>query len=198
MEMKRIYIPGDVIDEPVAKSLAVREDKGKLYATVVGTVEGKSFIPFELAYIPVVGDAIVGIVYDKKPSVYFVDTNSSYTGLVIARDLRGAELDVGDVIFAKVKKVEEDSIVLGDIKILQNGKIMSVPSSKIPRIIGKGASMLNLIKDATKTVIYVGANGYVWIAGKDVGKSVKAINAIIEKAHLSGLTDEIKQMLESD
>jgi len=67
----------------------------------------------------------------------------------------------------------------------------------VPRVIGKEASMINLIKKKTNTVIYVGTNGYVYIGSQgNVSKAIEALNMIVRRSHLSGLTDTITEFLE--
>ena len=193
--MEKIVLPGDELPEGIRYNPAsVRKENGKIYATVVGTVENNYYVAYEMAYVPHVGMPIVGLVYDRKPSAYFVDTTTAYTGLILTREVRGS-LDVGDIVSAKVQRIEGTDLILGYPRILRGGKLLRVPSSKVPRIIGKDASMVNMIKEMTGTSIFVGANGYVWIGGDNVDKAIKAIHYIVKRAHLHGLTDEIKALL---
>jgi len=198
--MRQIYLPGDKLPTSVRISRlnqnAVRKQGNVLYSTVVGSVDEDMFMPFEMVYIPKEGDSIVGIVTDKRNIGYFIDTGTAYEGLVLARETR-ADFNVGDIVFAKAERIEEpDTLILSNPKLLDVGRIIDVPSSKIPRLIGKEASMINLIKAKTGASILVGANGYVWMSSKGkINKAIQAINRIISKAHLSGLTDEITQFL---
>jgi exosome complex component RRP4 len=198
--MKEIYIPGDKLPTSVRVSRlnqnAVRKTGNVLYATVVGSVDEDMFMPFEMVYIPKEGDSIVGIVTDKRNIGYFINTGTAYEGLILSRETR-ADFRVGDIIFAKGERIEEpDTVILSNPKLLDVGRILDVPSSKIPRLIGKEASMINMIKEKTGASILVGANGYVWISSKGkVNKAIQAINKIISKAHMTGLTDEITKFL---
>ncbi len=195
---KKVYLPGDELPKGTRYNPAIaRREGGKVYTTVVGTVEKGTFVPYEMAYVPQGGETIIGVIYDKKPSAYFVDTATAYNGLLLSRELRSTSLDVGDVISAKISRIEGTDFILSYPRVLRGGKILRVPSSKVPRIIGKGASMVNLIKELTNTEIFVGANGYIWIKGENVDKAIKAIHYIVRRAHLHGLTDDIKAMLES-
>ncbi len=194
-----MYLPGDEVDVKTVKidRIAVRREKGKTYATVVGVVENQSFIPLEIAYRPKVNDSIVGFVVGRKSVGYFVETGTAYTMIALARELQ-TELRIGDMIFAKIARIEEDgTVILSNIRKLRRGKILEIPSSKVPRVIGKEASMINLIKKKTNTVIYVGANGYVYIGSQgSVSKAIEALNMIVRRSHLSGLTDTITEFLE--
>jgi exosome complex component RRP4 len=198
--MREIYIPGEKLPTSVRVSRlnqnAVRKQGNVLYATVVGSVDEDMFMPFEMVYIPKEGDSIVGIVTDKRNIGYFIDTGTAYEGLVLSRETR-ADFNIGDIVFAKAERIEApDTVILSNPKLLDVGRIIDVPSSKIPRLIGKEASMINLIKEKTGTSILVGANGYVWMSSKGkINKAIQAINKIISKAHLTGLTDEITKLL---
>ena len=58
--------------------------------------------------------------------------------------------------------------------------------------------MINLIKDATKTEIIVGQNGYIWIKGDLEGekKAEDAINLISKESASIGLTEKVEKFLE--
>ncbi len=199
---EKIYLPGDVLFEgraPRSLELVVYEKDGKVIASVPLTLtEDKRIIPLESVFKPKVGDPIVGIVEDKRGPNFVVDTGTAYTGLILSRETKGI-FRRDDVVFGKVARVEEGgTFILGEVRKLIGGRIFEVPPSKVPRIIGKGASMVNLIKEKTKTQIYVGANGYIWIRGspRAVIKVMNAIKLIVRSSHLRGLTDRISKMLE--
>jgi exosome complex component RRP4 len=84
------------------------------------------------------------------------------------------------------------------LRKLIGGRIISVNPYKVPRIIGKMGSMVNLIKDHTKCIITVGQNGLIWINGEPKNEliAVNTIRKIEREAHTSGLTDKIKEYLE--
>ncbi len=199
---EKIYLPGDVVFEgkaPRSLELIVYEKDGKVIASVPLTLtEDKRIIPLESVFKPKVGDPIVGIVEDKRGPNFVVDTGTAYSGMILARETKGI-FRRDDVVFGKVARVEEGgTFILGEIRKLIGGRIFEVPPSKVPRIIGKGASMVNMIKEKTKTQIYVGANGYIWIRGspKATIKVMNAIKLIVRSSHLRGLTDRIAKMLE--
>jgi exosome complex component RRP4 len=60
--------------------------------------------------------------------------------------------------------------------------------------------MVSMIKKATNCNIIVGQNGIVWLKGlnpEDELVTVETINKIEVESHVSGLTDRIKEFLES-
>lgn len=81
---------------------------------------------------------------------------------------------------------------------LRGGQIIKITSSKVPRVIGKGGSMINMIKKLTQSRIIVGQNGWIWISSKNPELEKLAIEAILKierESHTRGLTDRIKNML---
>ena len=81
---------------------------------------------------------------------------------------------------------------------LESGLIIEVNSNKVPRIIGKEGSMINLIKQETKTEITVGQNGIIWIKGDSIEDELFAKKAIIfvaEKSFIDGLTMKVEEFL---
>ena len=74
--------------------------------------------------------------------------------------------------------------------------MIKVTPAKVPRIIGKAGSMVEMIKEMTGTQIVVGQNGLVWVKGDNEEIATEAILTIEEKSHVHGLTDQIKTMLE--
>ena len=68
----------------------------------------------------------------------------------------------------------------------------------MPRIIGKNASMVNMLRDATGVRLHIGQNGVVWMSGEPENEIIvtEAIELIEREAHTTGLTDRIKVWLE--
>jgi exosome complex component RRP4 len=86
-----------------------------------------------------------------------------------------------------------------DIMKLGKGDLVQFPPAKVPRLIGKKSSMLNLIKQHAGGDIIVGNNGYVWISEQsDIPLVLKAIDLVTERAHISGLTDTMEAFLKNE
>ncbi len=85
-----------------------------------------------------------------------------------------------------------------DLKKLTGGHIAEISHFKVPRVIGKGGSMITLIKRYTKCRMFVGQNGRIWIDGNpdDIMVAVKVIKKIEAEAQVVGLTESIKAFLE--
>ena len=163
-------------------------------------------------YIPNINDKVIGVIERVEISGWLVNISSPYISfLPIADgvdefvDRQRTDLskffDIGDLIFCKVSKVTKNKTIrvsmrsLGARK-LYGGVVLKVKPTKVPRIIGRGGSMVNLIKNKTGCMIYIGKNGVVWIRGDDKEKAIKAILRIERESHTTGLTEKIEKMLE--
>ena len=69
--------------------------------------------------------------------------------------------------------------------------------SRVPRLIGRGGSMINLLKNETGCKIFVGQNGRVWLDGgvEDIALAVEAIEMIDRGTMASGITDAVREFL---
>ena len=196
---RKLVLPGDKIADGKESIPHAYFENGAMYATLVGFVdETGRYLPIERPYKPLVGDIIVGVVTDARHAGYSVDLGYSSGGFISSRFVR-VRLQLGDIIIAKIRTLSETGGImdLGEVKRLPQGKIVRFSTSKIPRLIGKNSSMLELIKKHGKGDMIVGNNGYVWISdASDIPKILKVMNIIDEKAHTRGLTDLITQFFE--
>jgi exosome complex component RRP4 len=85
------------------------------------------------------------------------------------------------------------------LRKLQGGQIIEISHSKVPRVIGKSGSMIQMIKGYTNCRIFVGQNGRIWLDGEvdNIMHAIKAIQMIEEDAHSFGLTEKVKAYLET-
>jgi len=110
---------------------------------------------------------------------------------------------VGDVVVAKIVDLDRRrtpilSIMGRDLGKVHEGFIMKITPSKIPRLIGKKGSMINMILRGTRCQITIGQNGKILINGRnreDEELVVKVIHKIETEAHTSGLTNRIQEYL---
>ena len=106
-----------------------------------------------------------------------------------------------DLIFAEINAVSKTKNVQLSMRNrkcrkLKGGRLIKVTPAKVPRIIGKAGSMVEMIKKITDTQIVVGQNGIVWIKGTNEDVPAEAILTIEKRSHMSGLTDYISSMLQ--
>ncbi len=197
--MEKMILPGEVVWGREVSASGTYLHEGKTYATVMGMMREEKFIPLQMTYKPKVGDNVVGIVVEERRAGYSTDLNLPYNGMIPTRKVR-ITLDMGGMVYGKIAWVDEvGNVDIGEVDRLPPGKIITVPPSKVPRIIGKKSSMLNQIREKSGCSIFVGNNGYIWIGTRgNVPLVLKAIRLIIENAHTSGLTDVVAKYLEDN
>jgi exosome complex component RRP4 len=196
--MSRIVVPGDELaDKPIRIEHSIVEG-GKTYATIMGMYddEKKMLTPLEGLWYPRSGDTVIGVIEEDKFNVYTVDMDAPYRGLIFSKDVE-ENLVTGDIIEASVKELDKtNTVMLTRPRRLKGGKILYVKPAKVPRILGRGNTMIKQLSMDTKSNIIVGMNGLVWLNGGDMDLATDAILTIQREAHTSGLTDRIKTMLE--
>ncbi|MBN3037288.1 MAG: RNA-binding protein [Candidatus Diapherotrites archaeon] len=200
--MRRIVIPGEVLmdDTGVRAGFGAYKEDGKIYSSLYGVAEefddAVRVVPLCGKYKPYKDDFVVGIVEAVRFKGCFVDLNSPYKGyLAFERD---DEFKVGDIIFVKIDDVDEaNKIGLVDGRLLYDGKLITIAPVKIPRVVGKKGSMLNILRTDSRCMIFVGRNGRIFIKGRpeEVERAENAIRMIEREAHTSGLTERVKSFL---
>lgn len=178
-------------------------------AEVVGRLV--KVIPLSGVYIPRRGNVVIGKVEDITFNGWIVNIAAPYLAFLSAMDAGRYVnkqditefLDFGDMIVAEVFAVKHRGIDLTlkarGLGKLNEGMIIKVNSNKVPRVIGKEGSMVNLIKKETGCSITVGQNGLIWIRGMTVEDELlakEAILFIVEKSFVEGLTQEVEKFLE--
>ena len=78
-------------------------------------------------------------------------------------------------------------------------QILEISHSKVPRVIGKNGSMIQMIKNYTNCRIFIGQNGRIWVDGNmdDMVHAMRAIKMIEEGAQTLKLTERVKEFLDS-
>ena len=214
VEDKNLVIPGQILaDEEYYSGRGTFKENGKVCSSLIGLVSLRNkkirVVPLKSKYVPKKGDVVIGKINDVRFSMWDVDINSPYSGILPAFEVFGREkkelnkvYDVGDVLFLRVVDVDEIKKAKLGLKGRGMGKfkggiIVDIAPTKVPRLIGKKGSMINMIKDKTNCKIVVGQNGLVWVKGdEDMEQLTKNIIHLIEaEAHTSGLTNKIKNKL---
>lgn len=216
---KEIVAPGQVLAngmEYLPSHGTYRKDEQILANRLgVAIIDGKVIrtIPLAGSYIPRRNDVVIGKVTDILSMGWRIDINCPYNALIPIKDgtfefiPRGADLTkyftFGDYIVGKITNVTSQNLIDVSVKgpglhKLRGGRIITVNTHKVPRIIGKKGSMVSMIKEATGCKITVGQNGLVWLSGEPAMENlaVETIEKIDKESHTSGLTDRIKQFLE--
>jgi exosome complex component RRP4 len=213
---RELVIPGDLLSEKDMKSgMGTYSDDSKIYASRLGIKNTRAgyinVVPLGGRYIPRAGDYIIGEIIDIGPSNWLLDINAPYPAPLHVNDVpwrvdfgdTARYLRVRDVILTKVQNVDEIKRVHVtmndyDLKKLTGGHIAEISHFKVPRVIGKGGSMITLIKRYTKCRMFVGQNGRIWIEGNpdDIMIAVEVIKKIEAETQVVGLTESIKAFLE--
>jgi len=156
------------------------------------------------------GNIIIGRITDITFNGWIMDINAPYLAFLpfteCPRFFNRYELvenaEIGDMMVCKVDNVKPKGIdltIMGKgLGKLENGMIMYINANKVPRVIGKEGSMINIIKEDTNCDIVVGQNGIIWIKGDSIDQELLAKEAILfvtHKSYLEGLTDKTKEFL---
>lgn len=217
-ESRDVVVPGDLIYEGrVRTGENVYRKEGNVHSSHVGLVNyGKdrvSVIALEGGFTPLVGDMVIGTVVDIELGRWLVDIGASTEAILSTNDAINKPfrthqdltkiLDVGDTIIAKIVDLDRYRTPILSIQGRELGKVfdgfvINITPSKIPRLIGKKGSMINMILRETRTSITIGQNGRILISGRrreDEELVVEVIRKIEAEAHTSGLTNRIQEYL---
>lgn len=218
---KRYVIPGDIITTgPYRPEQNVILDGNKMIATCIGlsdiTDGAVRVIPLTGRYIPKGDDLVVGKVISHSAMSWEVDINSCYLGILPASDVFGRDfsshandltekLGNGDLIAARIvnfDRTRDPLITISGRELgkIDSGELIKISTTKVPRLIGKRGSMIQMIEEATNANITIGQNGIIIASCENpdgLSKAIRAINMIEEDSHRINLTDMVKKMLES-
>jgi len=221
MDNKRKYvIPGDVVTTgPFRAEQNVILEGEKIISTAVGISEiyedSVRVISLTGKYIPKIDDLVIGKVNSHTSLSWELDINSCYVGFLPAQDVFGRDfsahadelatkLKTGDLVAARIANFDRtrDPLVTisdRDLGAIDSGVLVKISPSKVPRLIGKRGSMIQMIEMATNAAVTIGQNGWVVVSCESpegLLKAKKAIEMVNQKAHVVNLTDQIKEMLE--
>lgn len=208
---REIVFPGQLLSDNGKRSgEGTYVMDGKVYAAQVGIATLRNnkvyVIAFKGVYKPQPGDRVVGIVTDVKPNGYEIMLGRHLTGSIRIpdrREVKSLNLHVGDVIYVKVKDSGLRGITLDHLdkfKKINEGILVSIHPAKVPRLIGRRGSMINMIKKLTKCELIVGRNGMIIVRGPSPTQEFAAISAIrlVEsEAHSQGLTERVEKLIKS-
>ena len=201
------YLPGEGTEKKGNDIIAHRYGLAEEVARLV------KVIPLSGVYSPRRGNVVIGKISNITFNGWLIDIgcpeNSFLSVAEYPKFVHKNELDlvmkIGDMIVAKIKDVNRKSIDLTmrlkGLGKIDEGIIIQINPNKVPRVIGKEGSMINLIKEETGCNITVGQNGFIWIKGDSVEKELFAKSAmtfITEKSFLSGLTEEVKKWFDKE
>ncbi|MEI6849882.1 MAG: exosome complex RNA-binding protein Rrp4 [archaeon] len=210
---RKIVVPGEVIasGEDYLPSDGTRREGKDVIASRFGLAEESGrvikVISITGAFVPRRNNVVIGRVTNVTFNGWVVDIDAAANGFLpldesprfISKNDMAQFLAIGDVISAKIWSINNRGIDLSlngkGLGKLEGGFIFRVSPNRVPRVIGREGSMINLIKDKTGCNISVGQNGWVWIKGNDIDSQIrarKAIEFVTDKVHVEGLTDKME------
>jgi len=218
-QKREVVVPGQLLAEGRYRaSFGTYDDGDRIYSALVGLAELRGntvkVVALEGVYIPREGDLVLGTITIVTGNNWKVDIGGPYLASLHANNaLRrpydddiSRYMDIGDVIAAEV--IAFDRVTgpfLGmkgrGLRRLDSGMILEISPAKIPRVIGRRGSMINMIQDILRIQTMVGQNGRIWIRASNIEVmrlAIKAFKMIEAQAHTSRLTDRVKTMLEEE
>ena len=220
VDKRKYVIPGDVVTSgPFRPEQNVILEGNDIIATAVGISEiyddSVKVIPLTGMYIPKIDDLVIAKVNSHTSLSWELNINSCYVGFLPAQDVFGrdfsahadelsSKLKTGDLVAARIANFDRtrDPLVTisdRDLGQIDSGELVEISPSKVPRLIGKRGTMIQMIEMATDAAITIGQNGWVVISCESpegLLKAKKAIKMVNEQAHIANLTDQVKEMLE--
>lgn len=209
-----LVVPGDLLAEGnyIAGGNTYKLGN-QIYANRIGLVEYSServsVIALEAPYYPRLGDTVVGKIVDigiwgwrvdiKAPLLAFLKVSDAIREPFDPRMNLERIFNIGDLIIGKVVDFNKAGRPLlstrgPDLGRIDDGLIVSITPTKIPRLIGKKGSMVNMILNESGCEMLIGQNGLVVVKGKSRREEkivAAAIRKIEREAHTTGLTDRV-------
>lgn len=211
---RKVVVPGEIIvtGEDYLPGDGSRRSGEDILSSRFGLAEisGKviKVIPIFGAFIPRKSNVVIGTVSDINFAGWMVDIDAAGSAFIpieesprfINRNEMDQFLAVGDVVAAKIWGIKQKGIDLTlkgkGLGKLESGFTFRIIPSRVPRVIGREGSMINLVKDKTGCQVTVGQNGWVWIKGESIEAEIKArraIEFIASQVFVSGLTERMEE-----
>jgi exosome complex component RRP4 len=213
-----LVLPGDVLYEGrIRTGENTYRDQDHVYSTRLGLVnytpDNVTVVALSAGYTPLVGDVVIGEVVDIDLGEWKINIGAQTEAVMgipdaVDRPFRTEfvmtrVLDIGDTLVAKIADLDRRrtpilSMLGPGLGKVNDGFIMHLTPSKIPRLIGKKGSMINMIIRETGCRVVLGQNGRILISGPNREREdmvVKVITKIEQEAHTSGLTNRIQDYL---
>jgi len=217
IERKQV-IPGDVIATGNHRYGNYIEKRGDDYIALrIGLAEvsheGIKLNPLTGPYLPRAEDQVIGKVVDINGFGWVIDINSCFDGFLPASFVFGREFSpathdlsskfkVGDVIGARIESFDRSrdpqlSIRGHGYGKIPEGEIVKMSPTRVPRLIGKRGSMINLISERTGCDVQVGQNGVIVVVGPPEGvvRTVNVIKMIDKETHGANLMAKVEEYL---
>ncbi|MEM0439770.1 MAG: exosome complex RNA-binding protein Rrp4 [Sulfolobales archaeon] len=218
-----MVLPGDLIasgNVSVEKYPYVYCIEGKCYSTVIGVAEERGerqlrIVPLEGFYNPREDDIVIGVVEEVGITSAILDIRAPYKGILPASEIAGKQynpaqeplinlVSPGDIYLAKVERFDltRDPLLTlkgKDLGRIVDGILIEIVPTRIPRIVGKKKSMLDMLIKETQCQVVPAANGRILIRGCPSSDheaiAINAIKIIENTPYIQGLTEKIREYL---
>jgi exosome complex component RRP4 len=169
-------------------------------------------VPLSGRYIPKPNDVVIGTVTDVQGTFWLLDIGAPrwaplhMTGTPWKVDIGETEkfLRVGESVVVRVENLDATGRIgvtmLGEgLGKLEGGSIVRISPARVPRVVGRGGSMIQTITQRTGAQVAVGQNGRIWVDGdpEAIHRVREALRMIAEDGQRSGLTDRVDSYLRS-
>ncbi|MEI6731851.1 MAG: KH domain-containing protein [archaeon] len=216
IKKRKIVVPGEIIvsGEDFLPSEGTRREGENVVAARYGLSEEAGrvvkVIPITGSFIPRRNNVVIGRVVDITFSGWLVDIDWAQSGFLpidespkfINKNEMDQFLAIGDTVAAKIWSVKPKGLDLSlnsrGLGKLEGGFMFRISPNRVPRVIGREGSMINLIKEKTGCEITVGQNGWIWMNSETVDASIKArrvVEFIADNFSSEGLTEKVEEML---
>jgi len=187
---------------------------GKVYASQLGLLSPRppfiQVVPLSGRYVPHPGDQVVGTVTDVQSTFWLLDIGAPrwaplhMTGTPWKVEVGETEqyLRVRDAVVVRVENLDATGRIgvtmqgenLGK---LEGGTIVRMSPARVPRLVGRGGSMIETITRHTSAEVVIGQNGRVWVGGSPeaIQRVRDVLRMIEENGPRSGLTDRVERFL---
>jgi len=214
---RTLVLPGEEIpSQGLRPGSGTYRTGGKVYASVLGLLSRRppfvQVIPLSGRYIPKPGDTVVGTVTDVQGTFWLLDIGAPrwaplhMTGTPWDVEVGETEkyLRVRDAVIVQVENLDPTGRIgvtmnAEGLGKLEGGTIVTISPARVPRVVGRGGSMIQTLIRHTGAQISVGQNGRVWVDGtpEAIRRVTEALRMIDTEGQRAGLTDRIESLLVS-
>ncbi|XP_050403694.1 exosome complex component RRP40 [Patella vulgata] len=203
-----LFLPGDLIQnlkesEATKKILlgpGLRQENDLILASKPGILRFREPNVYwidspQKRYVPVKGDAVLGIVTQKMGDVFRVDVGASEAATLPYIAFEGAtkrnrpDVKVGDIVFARFSVANKDmeaELVCIDkhgrsngMGVIRDGGFLHHCSiNQVRKILNPENVLLKTLGKNMKFETAVGMNGRVWVKGRNINETIAIINAL--------------------
>jgi exosome complex component RRP4 len=214
---RTLVLPGDEIASRGLKpGPGTYRVGGKVYASVLGLLSPRPpfvrVVPLSGRYIPKPGDNVIGTITDVQGTFWLLDIGAPrwaplhMTGTPWKIEVGETDqyLRVGESVMVQIENLD----ATGRIGVTMNGEglgkleggmIVRISPARVPRVVGRGGSMIQTILSRTGAKMSVGQNGRVWVSGDAaaIERVREVLRMIDEEGHQHGLTERVDTYLKS-